>query len=572
MNNLSSFLHERCNVLREASSSEGQQFILYLSTCALRTYENPALDVAVALSKSTNKPLIVHSFFDDRSLHATARRAVFVIESIRELETKYNEMGLHFTFQLIGCPNTSRAPAYLTLASRATHVVTDEPFVEPHLTTVRRLERIKSATLITVDTSLEIPARMISSSHVHRAYTYRNATTKEFQKRCRQPYPVSSLAGLPTLSSLIKANLPTRLFLDLTQHPSTRDLVQSCPALDHSVVPVDHTRGGMEAGKVRWSSFLRRGLKQYHKTRNNPLQHHQQGVSRISPYLNLGILSPFKVSRDACQTLSSSSSSSSTSSSSTSSSSTSIANNKFLEEFAVFRGQAYSFCYHNKQHRHSAKDALPTWAYRTLQKHSSDRRTALLSLQVLKTAQTGVPLWDICQKMLVETGELHNNLRMTWGKEVLNWCSGPEQAYQHLLYLNDHYALDGMSPPSIAGVLWCLGWSDSPKEERNIFGTVRFRSAKTNRYDLKALDKQWRVLKSGAVGGNNLFAAFRRGGGAGSGVKRKREHVGGGGGGGESVSVSASASVSEKTKKKKTGPTEGTCSSMMQKWLRQKDK
>ena len=127
-----------------------------------------------------------------------------------------------------------------------------------------------------------------------------------------------------------------------------------------------------------------------------------------------------------------------------------------------------------------------------------------------------------------------------------------------------------MSPPSIAGVLWCLGWSDSPKEERNIFGTVRFRSAKTNRYDLKALEKQWRVLKSGAVGGNNLFAAFRRGGGAGSGVKRKREHVGGGGGG-ESESVSVSVLVSTKKKKKETGPTE-VGSSMMQKWLRQNDK
>jgi hypothetical protein len=35
---------------------------------------------------------------------------------------------------------------------------------------------------------------------------------------------------------------------------------------------------------------------------------------------------------------------------------------------------------------------------------------------------------------------------------------------QQLIYLNDRYALDGLSPPSYAGLLWCLGWGDNPTD------------------------------------------------------------------------------------------------------------
>ena len=33
---------------------------------------------------------------------------------------------------------------------------------------------------------------------------------------------------------------------------------------------------------------------------------------------------------------------------------------------------------------------------------------------------------------------------------------------QHMASLNDRFALDGLSPPSYAGLLWCLGWCDKP--------------------------------------------------------------------------------------------------------------
>ena len=40
---------------------------------------------------------------------------------------------------------------------------------------------------------------------------------------------------------------------------------------------------------------MKKGLKSYDKKRNNVLEHYNFGVSRMSCYLNLGIVSPFKM-------------------------------------------------------------------------------------------------------------------------------------------------------------------------------------------------------------------------------------------------------------------------------------
>eukprot|EP00957_Ditylum_brightwellii_P151911 11568351-Ditylum_brightwellii.AAC.1 len=56
---------------------------------------------------------------------------------------------------------------------------------------------------------------------------------------------------------------------------------------------------------------------------------------------------------------------------------------------------------------------------------------------------------------------------MTWGKTVVHWGStshgvNSSHVLSTLCYLNDRFALDGLSPPSYAGLLWCMGWSDKP--------------------------------------------------------------------------------------------------------------
>ena len=61
-------------------------------------------------------------------------------------------------------------------------------------------------------------------------------------------------------------------------------------------------------------------------------------------------------------------------------------------------------------------EALPEWSRRTLTAHAADPRPSALPLATLEAAATGDRVWDSMQACLVRHGELHNNLRMTWGK------------------------------------------------------------------------------------------------------------------------------------------------------------
>ena len=187
--------------------------------------------------------------------------------------------------------------------------------------------------------------------------------------------------------------------------------------------------------------------------RNNPLA---DGVSRLSAYLHYGMVSPQRLAREAAA----------------------IGNDgaeKFLDELLIWRELAYAFCYHRPEH--DTVSALPEWAIQTLAEHESDRRPALFSWERLARGCTQDLLWDAAQKSLLIHGELHNNVRMTWGKAILNWTEDAKQALATMIDLNHRYALDGRDPASYGGILWCLGQFDRPfPPARPIFGTVRDRS------------------------------------------------------------------------------------------------
>ena len=68
--------------------------------------------------------------------------------------------------------------------------------------------------------------------------------------------------------------------------------------VDHTVKPVEHTVGGSLHGYRRWSAWIASGgLKSYAKRRNESLDVH--AVSRMSAYLNAGMVSPFRLAREA---------------------------------------------------------------------------------------------------------------------------------------------------------------------------------------------------------------------------------------------------------------------------------
>jgi deoxyribodipyrimidine photolyase len=121
-------------------------------------------------------------------------------------------------------------------------------------------------------------------------------------------------------------------------------------------------------------------------------------------------------------------------------------------------------------------EAIPGWALQSLREHESDRRPQLYSYEELFFAQTNDRLWNAAQLSLLHRGELHNNVRMTWGKAFLHWTKDAEDTLAKMISLNHRLALDGNDPSSYGGLLWCLGQFDRPfLPEKPIFGTVRDR-------------------------------------------------------------------------------------------------
>ena len=115
---------------------------------------------------------------------------------------------------------------------------------------------------------------------------------------------------------------------------------------------------------------------------------------------------------------------------------------------------------------------------KTLEKHLSDPRQYVYSLDEFAEARTHDPLWNAAQTQLLREGRIHNYLRMLWGKKILEWTASPRDALKVMIELNNRYALDGRDPNSYSGIFWCLGRYDRAwGPERPIFGTVRYMSS-----------------------------------------------------------------------------------------------
>ena len=106
--------------------------------------------------------------------------------------------------------------------------------------------------------------------------------------------------------------------------------------------------------------------------------------------------------------------------------------------------------------------------------HADDKREVTYTFEELEAGQTHDELWNACQREMVRTGEMHNYVRMLWGKNVIAWSRSYEEAFETLVHLNNKYCLDGRNPNSYAGILWCFGKHDRPWMERPVFGQMRY--------------------------------------------------------------------------------------------------
>jgi len=205
-------------------------------------------------------------------------------------------------------------------------------------------------------------------------------------------------------------------------------------------------------GRKRLKKFVEKILPDYDTSRNKP---DVDGSSRLSSYLHFGFLSPLEIAfavedADAPQ----------------------AAKDAYLEELIVRRELSYNFTRFNL--KHDSLEALPDWVQKTMREHADDKREIVYSLEELENCATYDELWNASQREMNITGEIHNYVRMLWGKNVIAWTRSYDEAFAILEHLNNKYCLDGRNPNSYAGILWCFGKHDRPWMERPVFGKMRY--------------------------------------------------------------------------------------------------
>jgi photolyase PhrII len=447
-------LRERCRVLGKPTGIGRGEFVLYWMHHAVRGHENPALDVAIHLANAQGLPVLVYQGLGGAHRYNSDRHHTFIMQGAQDAHRELEGRGIRAVFHLRRTGN-DRSPLW-RLAQRAAAVIAEDFPAPPFPRWTHGLALRTPVPTVAVDSCCIVPMQSHSQAFT-RAYAFRQANADEYTRRLPLDW-----AETPVSQPAFDGGLGF-VPLDL----DGADIAALCAgcAIDHGVPPVAHTRGGSRAGYLRWNGFRDQGLALYARLRNDAAVDWPRGVSRMSPYLHHGQVSPFRVAREASQDGGKGA-------------------EKFLDELLIWRELAHNLCFHTVDPERL--DVLPAWARQTLEEHAADRRPAILDEETLARSCSGDELWDLAQASLRIHGELHNNLRMTWAKAIPFWRPDSAAALKTLITLNHRYALDGSDPNSYGGLLWALGLYDRPFTDAAVLGKIRGRTTKSHARRLDA--------------------------------------------------------------------------------------
>jgi deoxyribodipyrimidine photo-lyase len=435
-------ISQRAITLSEKRLQPEGEYVLYWMQSTQRLEDNWALRYATLEADRVGKPLLIHHGIDPTTPYASDRFHTFVMQGAQELVLRAAHLGLTYRFALRHRRDDDGRMVD-RLARRAALVVTDLFPTDGVAARSQRLAERVNCRVMAVDS-----VGVVASAAFHREeYAARTIRPKLARLVEHSIEPVDDRPPRRTMPASLIESLEES-WLDVAQC-DIADEVARCE-IDHEVGPVT-TRGGLRAARARLTAFVVDGLQDYAERRRHPSD--AGGSSRLSPYLHHGMISPLEVVRMVRA------------------GAAREASDAFLNEMLAWRELSLNFCLRNPNH--GSLVALPEWVHRSMRAHADDPREVTYPLEVLERAATHDPIWNAGQRELLETGQMHNVVRMLWGKSVITWTPTYEEALASLLHLNDKYALDGRDPNSYAGIQWCFGKFDRPFAARPVWGTIR---------------------------------------------------------------------------------------------------
>jgi len=438
------------------------EFVLYWMQSTQRLDDNWGLRLATLEADRVGKPLLIHHGIDPTYEHASARFHTFILQGARELASHADALGLTYRFALRRRKVNDRR-VLDRLARRAALVVTD---LFPTAGVAERSARLAARVncrVVAVDSVGVIP----SATFFREEYAARTIRPKIAKALPHSLEPVEDRAPRRAPSAALLASLEVE-WLDVAACDIAAEVASCDVSAEVRAVP---SRGGAAAARELLRTFAGDGLQDYAERRRHPSD--LGGSSRLSPYLHYGMISPLEVV------------------STVRAAAPGAEGDAFLNEMLTWRELSLNFCLRNPEHGTLA--ALPDWVHRSMAAHADDARDVTYTLDELERAATHDAIWNAGQRELVETGQMHNVVRMLWGKSVLTWAPTYGDALAWLLHLNNKYALDGRDPNSFAGIQWCFGKFDRPFASRPVWGTIRPMSLERalTKYDVGEYVQRW---------------------------------------------------------------------------------
>jgi deoxyribodipyrimidine photo-lyase len=442
------------------------EYVLYWMQAFRRLHHNHALDYACRCARELGKPLVIYEGLRSDYPWASERHHRFVLEGMRDNRLAAAELGLAY-WPFVATEAEPGRGLVRSLAGRACLVVTDDwpCFVVP--AQIDALARKTDRAVFAVDGSSVVPLSLLGppvSAAAHLRPRIHKAFAAAFASRASAEPPVPAGRALDAPFAAWDGDVERAL---------------SAAPIDRTVKAVPGARGGSRAAAERLARFVADGLPRYAEGRSPPASPEDGAASGLSPYLHHGHVSIEEVVRSVLvKAYGTADVPLGASGKREGFYGADPGVNAFLDEAITWRDVGHHWHWHRRADSESLARALPAWAQATLAAHAGDRRAHLYSVEQWAAAATHDALWNAAQIELVETGTIHNYLRMLWGKKVLERSSSPEEAYRTLVHLNNKYALDGRDPNSYTGILWCFGLFDRPwAPERPVLGTVRYMSS-----------------------------------------------------------------------------------------------
>ncbi len=450
----------------KTNQPSNRKYCLYWMQQSQRTHYNHALEYAIELANRFDLSVLVYFGVTTAYPEANLRHYAFMMEGLKETVRELENRGIGWAIA-----DDSPERAIDQLLTDAEVLIMDKGYMKVQRSwreeVLRKASEAGVRGIYEVESDLIIPIELASDKEEYAARTIRPKIMKRLEEYGAS-FESKVIERVWTLKEegFIKEKYP---MFKGNEGFDWKTYLEASPI--NGQVPCSKVYKGGYSQALNWlEKFMKKGLCHYDESRNPG----EDYTSKMSLYLHFGQISSLDIYLRILDFVSVNPV-------------PQKAVDSYIEQLVVRRELAFNYCYYREGYDRFESMTYP-WAYDTMKAHDYDFRPILYTLEELEAYDTHDPYWNTAMKEMVETGYMHNYMRMYWCKKIIEWSPSHEVAYKWSLYLNNKYFIDGRDPNSYVGIAWCFGLHDHGWKEREIFGKLRYMNDKglERKFDMEA--------------------------------------------------------------------------------------